>query len=97
MKTIRTLCLALALCMTALSGTALADLCFNCGQGSPCNQCRSRSGKDTFADRKHCREMGCKITGYSSCSTASNVKVCLAPRHFTPRANSVDDALCYVR
>lgn len=57
---------------------ALATLCFNCGSGSAngCKQCRSRSGKDTFKDRKICKKLGCKITGTGSCSTAANVKVC---------------------
>ncbi|MCA9524241.1 MAG: hypothetical protein KC609_24905 [Myxococcales bacterium] len=96
MKQIRAMLLALALLLTALSGTAMASLCFNCASGSPCNQCRSRSGKDTFADRKQCREMGCKITGYSSCSTASNVKVCRVPETPQPRA-SVEETLCRVR
>ncbi|MCA9669858.1 MAG: hypothetical protein KC503_29890 [Myxococcales bacterium] len=60
------------------SSSALAALCFNCGSGSSggCKQCRSRSGKDTFKDRKFCKSIGCRITGTSSCSTAANVKVC---------------------
>ena len=54
------------------------DLCFNCGSGSSngCKQCKSRSGKDTQQDRKICKDLGCKITGTGSCSTAANVKVC---------------------
>ena len=70
----------LALCSVALlAGPALAgDLCFNCGSGSSngCKQCKSRSGKDTQQDRKTCKDLGCKISGTSSCSTAANVKVC---------------------
>lgn len=69
----------LSLAAFLLSATpALAAVCFNCGSGSSngCKQCRSRSGKDTFPDRKICKKMGCKITGTGSCSTAANVKVC---------------------
>ena len=60
------------------SSPAMAALCFLCGSGSSngCKQCRSRSGKDTFADRKICKKIGCKVTGTGSCSTAANVKVC---------------------
>ncbi len=52
------------------------NLCFLCGSGSSCDQCPSPSGSDTSADRKACEAKGCKITGYSSCSTAANVKKC---------------------
>lgn len=33
-------------------------------------------GGDTFPARKECEKKGCRITGTSSCSTASYVKVC---------------------
>jgi len=48
--------------------------CYNCGSGSSANQCRYY-GSDNFDQRKKCESLGCKITGTSSCSTASNVKV----------------------
>ena len=69
------------LALVLVASPAAAALCFNCGSGSSngCKQCRSRSGKDTQKDRKICKDLGCKITGYGSCSTAANVKVCRAP------------------
>lgn len=69
------------LALVLAASPAMAALCFNCGSGSSngCKQCRSRSGKDTQQDRKTCKDLGCKITGYGSCSTAANVKVCRAP------------------
>jgi hypothetical protein len=81
-KLVRAAVAVLSLLALVLVATpAMADLCFNCGSGSSngCKQCRSRSGKDTQQDRKICKDMGCKITGYGSCSTAANVKVCRAP------------------
>lgn len=65
-------------CLTMAAPVFAGDLCFNCGSGSSngCKQCKSRSGKDTQKDRKICKDLGCKITGYGSCSTAANVKVC---------------------
>jgi len=76
MKKLLTIFSLLAFLLTATP--ALAAVCFNCGSGSAngCKQCKSRSGKDTWADRKICKKMGCKITGTGSCSTAANVKVC---------------------
>lgn len=56
---------------------ALADGCYICTSGSPCAQCRY-SGSDTQAERKKCRDAGCKIGGTKSCSTAANVKTCRA-------------------
>jgi hypothetical protein len=53
-----------------------SGFCFMCGSGSPCQYCKSASGKDTSADRKACESKGCKITGTASCPTAANVKVC---------------------
>jgi hypothetical protein len=73
------LVLAVLVCSLMLAAPAMAgDLCFNCGSGSSngCKQCKSRSGKDTQQDRKTCKDLGCKITGTGSCSTAANVKVC---------------------
>ena len=69
---------------------AMAALCFNCGSGSKngCKQCKSRSGKDTQKDRKICKDLGCKITGTGSCSTAANVKVCKADGNTSWRAVS---------
>lgn len=61
-----------------MSTPSHAALCFLCGSGSSngCKQCRSRSGKDTQKDRKVCKNLGCKISGTGSCSSAANVKVC---------------------
>lgn len=56
---------------------ALADGCYICTSGSPCQQCRYR-GSDTQAERKKCRDSGCKIGGTKSCSTAANIKTCRA-------------------
>ena len=81
-KILRLTTAAMALFSLVLfASPALADLCFNCGSGSSngCKQCKSRSGKDTSADRKKCRARGCKISGTGSCSTAANVKVCSLP------------------
>lgn len=74
-----TLALSLAFCaIITLPTVAFAgDACVNCGSGSTngCQQCRMPGG-DTFPARKECEKKGCKIVGTSSCSTASNVKVC---------------------
>lgn len=94
MKKFATVLMCLATLAFAVA-PAYAALCFNCGSGSSnsCNQCRSRSGKDTFPDRKVCRDMGCVITGSSSCSTASNVKVCRAQTPQKTRA-AVSQYMC---
>ena len=55
---------------------ALAAGCYICTSGSPCQQCRYSS--DTQAERKKCRDSGCKIGGTKSCSTAANIKTCRA-------------------
>ncbi|MDY0002874.1 MAG: hypothetical protein RBU30_16365 [Polyangia bacterium] len=49
------------------------DTCRNCGSGSTgaCSGARQCRGTE-----KECRAKGCKDTGYSSCSTAANVKIC---------------------
>lgn len=76
MKTLKALTISLTLLGTLATATsALADGCYNCGSGSPCNQCRY-GDKDTQDARKRCEKSGCKISGTSSCSTAANVKVC---------------------
>ena len=56
---------------------ALADGCYICTTGSPCQQCRY-TGQDTQAERKKCQEAGCKIGGTRSCSTAANIRTCRA-------------------
>ncbi len=56
--------------------SAASGLCFSCSSGSSCEQCPSPSGKDTQDDRKACENKGCKISGYSSCSGAANIKYC---------------------
>lgn len=61
----------------ALPAPAAADGCYICTSGSPCQQCRyGRS--DTQAERKKCRDAGCKIGGTKSCSTAANIRTCRA-------------------
>jgi hypothetical protein len=62
---------------SATAPTAVADGCYICTSGSPCQQCRY-TGSDTQAERKKCRDSGCKIGGTKSCSTAANVKTCRA-------------------
>ena len=85
------------LALTLTSVPAAAALCFNCGSGSSngCKQCRARGGKDTQKARKYCQSIGCKIVGYSSCSTASNVKVCRAPSKDTTVRASVRQSSRY--
>lgn len=61
----------------ATAPAALADGCYICTSGSPCQQCRW-SGSDSQAERKKCRDAGCKIGGTKSCSTAANIKTCRA-------------------
>lgn len=56
---------------------ARADGCYICTSGSPCAQCKY-TGADTQAERKKCRDAGCKIGGTKSCSTAANIKTCRA-------------------
>ncbi len=55
-----------------------AELCYMCGSGSSCQQCRA-GGDDTQAARNACKTRGCNITGTTSCSSAANVKVCERP------------------
>lgn len=72
--------LAAALALSAgfaAAPAALADGCYICTSGSPCQQCRY-SGSDSQAERKKCRDSGCKIGGTKSCSTAANIKTCRA-------------------
>ena len=76
----RRLLFAALLSLAAGSGlvtAAQADGCYICTSGSPCAQCRY-SGSDSQAERKKCRDAGCKIGGTKSCSTAANVKTCRA-------------------
>jgi hypothetical protein len=69
---------AMTLSLGSLSAPpALADGCYICTSGSPCQQCRY-TGSDTQAERKKCRDSGCKIGGTKSCSTAANIKTCRA-------------------
>lgn len=67
-----TILMALALLAFAPT-TASAEDCLLCAKDSDktcegAQQCRGT--------REHCREIGCKITGTASCSTAANVKIC---------------------
>ena len=71
---------AALLALGAALGTgpaARADGCYICTSGSPCQQCRY-TGSDTQAERKKCRDSGCRIGGTKSCSTAANIKTCRA-------------------
>lgn len=52
------------------------DKCVNCSSSSPCQQCKLDGGVDNQKNRKKCEDLGCKIVGTGSCSTAANVKVC---------------------
>ena len=97
MKKVLTVLSLMAFLLTA--SPALAAVCFNCGSGSSngCKQCRSRSGKDTFKDRKICKKIGCKITGTGSCSTAANVKVCSIKTNLPRAASTVHFPLLTLR
>ena len=88
--------LAATIALAALFGAppaTLADGCYICTSGSPCQQCKY-TGSDTQAERKKCTDSGCKIGGTKSCSTAANIKTCRAslgtPK---PRYAALDDAL----
>lgn len=76
------LVLASACALPVLTASAAwADGCYTCGGGSndACKDYCRYSGTDTFAARKACENKGCKVSGTSSCPTAANYKVCLAP------------------
>lgn len=62
---------------------AMADNCYMCGSGSSdaCKNYCKYSGSDNFENRKKCQAAGCKISGTSSCPTASNYMVCVASAH----------------
>ncbi len=52
--------------------------CWNCGSGSS-GGCAKQSGKTRMqcsGSRSNCKSKGCKISGSSSCSSASNVGKC---------------------
>lgn len=56
----------------------VSDTCFDCGSGSS-GSCDKQSGKSRMqcsGSRSDCQSKGCKITGTSSCSSASNVGRC---------------------
>ena len=74
-KLISSLLVALTLFFAA-AGAARADGCYTCGTGSTngCQECRYK--EETWAARHDCEAKGCKVSGTTSCSTASNVKVC---------------------
>ncbi len=68
----RKLAVVIALCFFSPL-VASAEDCLLCGSDSTgacdgASQCRGT--------REHCREIGCKISGTGSCSTAANVKIC---------------------
>jgi len=84
----------LVVMITMLASPALfAEDCLLCGSGSKngCQQCRG--------DRKSCEAKGCKISGTASCSTAANVKICLAEKpmidltYFSPSVSSKSSQL----
>lgn len=60
----------------AFTGLSASDKCVNCSSSSSCKQCKLDGGKDNQQNRKKCEQLGCKIVGTGSCSTAANVKVC---------------------
>jgi hypothetical protein len=66
--------LALLISFDPVHNAYAGDGCYNCSSSSSANQCRYY-GSDTQDQRKKCKDMGCEITGTSSCSTAANVKV----------------------
>jgi hypothetical protein len=79
MKALKIAVAALALSVLAVPAAAFADGCYTCGSGSQngCKECRYGDSKnETFAARRACENAGCKVSGTTSCSTASNVKVC---------------------
>ena len=71
-----TLVFSLFMMFALISTLNAGPICYSCGTGSSCKQCPSTSGKDTAKDRKICRERGCKVSGTTSCTTSSNVKIC---------------------
>lgn len=74
----------LALAVLAVSffaiGELRADGCYLCGSGSTaaCKDYCKYTGSDTWDNRKKCESAGCKVSGTSSCPSASNYKVCSA-------------------
>lgn len=88
--------ISLAVAVSAVvPSVAFADGCYICASGSSngCKQCRY-SGGDTQSARKDCEKKGCKIGGTASCSSATNVKVCVAPVPDAPtRTASLDSAM----
>lgn len=87
--------MAVTLSMAALmllAAPALADLCFTCRGGTPCHYCRAEGGKDTQQARERCKKLGCEITGYGSCPTAANYKVCMLPAPSGARPTSQTSA-----
>jgi|GEM_PF-1308711 len=73
------------LAAVALSTAARADgdggTCFICKKTSTkeCVEavfCRSPSGKDTPADRKRCRNLGCEIGGTATCKIRDDMPIC---------------------
>jgi hypothetical protein len=80
---------AMTLGMVGFQSTASAgDSCFMCTSASTgtcagAQYCKSKSGTDTSDDRKHCKDQGCDINGFTSCPTSSGYKVCSAAT-FTP-------------
>ncbi len=78
------LSLVLAVAVVGTAATAAAELCYNCGSGSRCDQCRAGSNSDSQEARKRCEARGCKITGYTTCSGAANLKYCSRDRRDGP-------------
>ena len=90
------LLVTLAVALSAVvPSIAFADGCYICSSGSSngCKQCRY-AGSDTQSARKDCEKKGCKIGGTASCSSAANVKVCVAPASAGPtRTASLDTTM----
>ena len=61
-----------------LSHPVSSGTCWTCGSGSS-GSCAEQSGKSRMqcsGSRSSCKSKGCKISGSSSCSSASNVGKC---------------------
>lgn len=60
----------------ASPASARTGNCYICTSGSACGSYCRYAGKDTWNNRKKCRQAGCKIGGTASCPTGVNIKVC---------------------
>lgn len=72
---LKRLLFVIVICLTLGLGVSIAsaDDCLMCAKDSTDKCAEHQQCRGT---RAHCRSIGCKITGTSSCSTAANVKIC---------------------